>query len=154
VTTYDSYCVRVLLVCTLAGCGNAANASSGQSDAPAKAAERPAGEGPQVQAAEVRTVEAEKPTLPARAADTACAAICANTKPLGCGSELGCLSICGEMRSAPVCVSELAHFLDCAAGRPTVDWECGDEDMPALRDNVCDVEQAVLAACIETHTEP
>jgi hypothetical protein len=91
---------------------------------------------------------------PTASADARCATLCAHAAPLGCGSELGCMAVCGEMRSSPVCGHEIAQFLECAAARARIDWECGDDDMPALRDQVCEQEQAGLASCLQKHIAP
>jgi hypothetical protein len=86
--------------------------------------------------------------------DALCGQICATTAALGCTTEVSCLAGCGEMRDAPVCQAEMAGFMRCAAERPKADWECGDDAMPALREGMCDPEQAALAGCLQRHAEP
>ena len=122
----------------------------------------PAAEAPAVQVAKVTGPEPVAAPLVAPAAgpavapsdDGSCGAICAATRELGCGSEIACLTACGEMRASTACSPEIVAFLSCAAKRKAPDWECGDNEMPSLRDNVCDAEQSAIATCLERLTTP
>jgi hypothetical protein len=130
------------LVCTWLGCQKA--------DAPERAAQ-PVAASSAPQALAPSPVPQEAPAAPSPSGEGPCAAICANTKVLGCGSELTCLATCGEMRAGPVCGEDIERFLACAATKSKGQWECG-EAMPALLDPNCDSEQAALAACLERHS--
>jgi hypothetical protein len=92
---------------------------------------------------------AAPPVNAAVRADGTCGTICAKTAELGCGTELECLTNCGEMRGSASCSDEITQFLGCAAGTKPADWTCGDEAMPILREGVCDGEQGAIAACLE-----
>jgi hypothetical protein len=89
----------------------------------------------------------EKPR--AVAADSKCDELCEPVRRLKCRRAAECQESCRQMADVPLCEAELQQFYGCLAAQPLKHWECVDDGTGAIRQGVCEREQAGFAACLE-----
>lgn len=91
----------------------------------------------------------------AAARKQACSVLCEKTAPLKCGAEAQCAEGCFESFNLPVCMQEMEQFLTCSTNAPLSDFVCNpDTGAAALKDGVCDAEQANIIRCMSQSLDP
>lgn len=81
--------------------------------------------------------------------DHSCKDICRSPAKLGCNRAKDCEPNCRAMSSVPFCAEELQVFFKCLAFQPLEHWECAEDGTGAIRNGVCEREQASFAACLQ-----
>ena len=84
-----------------------------------------------------------------------CNDICNRTRPLKCKQADECLSNCiGMGSSLTPCQQPINAFLRCLMAQPVENWECGEDDVAAVRIGFCDKEQEAVADCMNSKMKP
>jgi len=116
--------------------------------ATAKAQATPASEQPPQ--AKLRNEEASEAEFTDAAA--MCKSICRRSEPLRCKNGQECMLRCESMAGSPVCSVQVQDLFKCLLRQPTVNWECDEDGIGAIRDPYCDKEQSKLVACIQSNS--
>ena len=157
----QSLLVALLLVFGCVGCENDADKSKlAENESQPPSASTPSAKGQGTQ-----SVITPKPASPsanetflktmAAARKQACSVLCEKTAPLKCGAEAQCAEGCFESFNLPVCMQEMEQFLTCSTNAPLSDFVCNpDTGAAALKDGVCDAEQANIIRCMSQSLDP
>src|SRR5260221_656917 len=89
------------------------------------------------------------PLAPLSPEQRRCGSLCAHTDSIACAPVSLCEHGCLKMLTAGVCSSQVRRFFDCAEREPVKSWECNN-GTPALKNGVCDREQAEFFACFKS----
>lgn len=77
-----------------------------------------------------------------------CVSVCeAREKVLKCG-QAQCKAKCDQLHNPPACKPELAKFEGCLLKEPIDHWFCDDSREPALKEDACPKERAVVMKCL------
>jgi len=78
-----------------------------------------------------------------------CQGACAAAAAAKCPNDKDCVAKCEQVVSiSPTCKDKMAALVNCSAGRPGSDWECGADGESELKDGVCNAEGEAAAMCL------
>jgi len=78
-----------------------------------------------------------------------CQGACNAAAAAKCPNDKDCVAKCEQVVGiSPMCKDKMAALVNCSAGRPGSDWECGADGESELKDGVCDAEGQAAAMCL------
>jgi hypothetical protein len=118
---------------------------------------QPPGDAPAPSAAPVVPVAQQAQLAPVKVPEaivSACRQICRRSVELHCSHANECEPNCVAAASETPCSQAFSTFYDCLTRQPLQNFQCDEDGVAAVREGVCDQEQAATLRCVEAKMQP